>query len=123
MLGVVVMAKYAQTRKRNRDNIVTIVKNIMDRWKMGGFMDLICRPPSINTYALSKIWYKTGCINMREGDVNLITASVKSWLYQPMLAKPSECLLYRKSAEGGRGLDNVGCRARAALTKTFMRQL
>ena len=37
-----------------------------------------------------------------------------------MLAKPSECLLYRKSVEGGLGLHPVGCRARAALTKTFI---
>ena len=87
---------------------------------MGRFMDLIYRPSNINTYALSKILYKTGYIKLREGDVNLITASVKSWLYQPMLAKPSECLLYRKSVEGSVGLHHVRCRARAALTKTFI---
>ena len=37
-----------------------------------------------------------------------------------MLAKPSECILYRKSAEVGLGLHHVGCRAKAALTKTFI---
>ena len=120
MMGVVVTGKYTQIRKRNGDKMVTIIKNIMDRWKTGRFMDLICRPYSINTYALSKIWYKTGCINIRECNVNLITTSVKSWLYQPMLAKPSECILYRMSAEGGLGLHHVACRAKVALTKTFI---
>ena len=37
-----------------------------------------------------------------------------------MLAKSSECLLYRKSAEGCLGLHHVRCRAKAALTKTFI---
>ena len=36
---------------------------------------------------ISKLWYKTSCLDLRVGDSDAITTSVKGWLYQDMLLK------------------------------------
>ena len=45
---------------------------------------------------------------------------VKAGLYQDMLEKPSELLLYRPVEEGGLGLHHVQSKAMASLISTFL---
>ena len=49
-----------------------------------------------------------------------MSSAIKSWIYQPNLAKPTECLLYRQVSEGGLGLYHISCRAKANLIKSFL---
>ena len=58
-------------------------------------------------------------IDMRVGDTNKITSTVKSWIYQPQLVKPQESLLYRDIKEGGLGLLNDMASAKANLIASF----
>ena len=44
------------------------------------------------------------------------------WLYQDMLLKPQEMMLYRQAELGGLGLHNVKLRALAMLVHTFLAQ-
>ena len=67
-------------------------------------MALTSRPWSINSYCLPKLWYRTGCLDLRVGDTDAITSDVKSWLFQDMLLKPEELVTYRKVELGGLGL-------------------
>ena len=55
MVGVEIKAFWVQTRRSNGDILQTKVTNIINAWKSGKFMDLICRPWSVNTYALSLV--------------------------------------------------------------------
>ena len=72
-------------------------------------MPITMRPYSANTYALSKVWFKSGSINLRVSDINTINSSVKSWLYQDLFEKPGEVVLYRSSEDGGLGLLRTPC--------------
>ena len=83
-------------------------------------MPLICRPFSVNSYAISKIWFRTHSVDLRTGDIASITSLCKSYIYQDMLEKPSELVLYRKVDHGGLGLHNIKCKALASLLTTFL---
>ena len=83
-------------------------------------MSLICRPFSLNSFCLSKVWFRTHSVDLRQGDVTAIHSTCKSWLYQNMLEKPSELTLFRPVEEGGLGLHHVRCKALASLISTFM---
>ena len=89
-------------------------------WKSGKFMDLTSRPWSLNSFALSKIWFKCHTVDLRMTDTSSITSKVKSWLYQDQLEKPEEMVLHRPIQMGGLGLHNVTCKAKASLVKTFL---
>ena len=104
----------------NGDIMTKKIKETMDKWKSGRFFPLTSRPWSVNTYALSKLWFRTGCIDIKEGDCKTMSSAIKSWVYQPNLAKPTECLLYCQVSEGGLGLYNNSCRAKANLIKSFL---
>ena len=83
-------------------------------------MPLTMRPYSANVYALSKVWFKCCCINLRSQDIIFINKQVKSWLYQDCLEKPSELVLYRDSKDGGLGLFHVHIRSLALLIRAFL---
>ena len=121
-LGCKLYATYSATRKENGDILKKKVKDQLAGWKAGKFLPLTSRPWSLNTYCLSKLWYKTGCIDLRIGDSNTITSSVKGWLYQDLLQKPQEMMAYRQVELGGLGLHNVKMRAMAMLIHTFLAQ-
>ena len=72
------------------------------------------------SYALSKIWFRTHSVNIRAGDITAINNQCKGYIYQDMLEKPSELVLFRKVEEGGLGLQNVKCKALASLITTFL---
>ena len=83
-------------------------------------MDLISRPWSINSYALSKIWHRAHTVDLRTIDINKINSKVKSWLFQDQLEKPEECVLYRPIYKGGLGMHNIKIRSNSLLIKTFL---
>ena len=83
-------------------------------------MPLVCRPFSLNSYCLSKAWFRTHSVDLRAGDISAYSSACKSWLYQDMLEKPSELLLYRPVEEGGLGLHHVQSKAMASLISTFL---
>ena len=56
------------------------------------------------------------------GDSSAIASSVKGWLYQDMLIKPEEIIMYRQPELGGLGLFNVKVRSMAMLIHTFLSQ-
>ena len=120
MVGVVMKATWSQTRKVNCDMIQSKVNNIINSWKSGKFMDLTSRPWSINTYTLTKIWFKCHTVDLRESDIGTVTSKVKSWLFQDQLEKPQEFVLFRPIIKGGLGMHNVRIKALATLIKTFM---
>ena len=100
-------------------------KRIQDQlgsWKAGKFLPLTSRPWSLNSYCLSKLWYRTSCLDLRAGDCDAITSYFKGWLYQDMLLKPQESMLYRQVDLGGLGVHNVKIRAKSMLIHTFIAQ-
>ena len=119
-VGVELRATFASTRKTNGDILQERIKNTVGPWKAGCFMPLTQRPFSANCYALSKIWFKCSVINLRVQDISAITSQVKSWLYQDLLVKPSELVLYRGIQAGGLGLMSVKMRSLALLVRTFL---
>ena len=119
-VGVGLRATFTQPRKVNGDLIQTRVKNTIGPWRTGRFMPLSQRPFSANCYALSKVWFKCCVVNLRVQDVNGINSLTKSWLYQDLLLKPSELVLFRSTVDGGLDLLNVKVRATALLIRTFL---
>ena len=120
MVGVELKASWLQTRKANGDIIQNRLSNIVNVWKSGKFMDLSCRPWSLNTYALTKVWFRCHTVDLRVSDISSVTSKVKSWLFQDQLEKPEEMILFRPISFGGLGLHNVKFKALASLTRTFM---
>ena len=121
-LGVQLYADYSKTRKANGEALQNKVKDKINSWKSGKFLPLTSRPWSLNSFCLSKLWYRTACIDLRIGDSDTIQSSIKSWLYQDMILKPQEMVLYRPTSLGGLGLHNVKLRAKAMLIHTFLAQ-
>ena len=119
-VGVELKVKYMNTRCENGDILVQMVKNVINTWRGSKFMDLTERAHAINCYAISKIWYRCGFINLREGDVSLILSLVKAWLYHDMCVKPSELALFRPTDRGGLGLMHINTRAQAILIRSFL---
>ena len=120
MVGVDLTATWQATRKKNNDELQMKVNACIGAWKSGKFMPLISRPFSINTYCTSKVWSRTGSIDLRVADGTAISSKLKSYCYQDLLQKPSEVLLYRRVEEGGLGLLHVQSKAQAHLIATFL---
>ena len=120
MLGVKLYTAFTKTRQNNGEILLKIMQEIINRWKRGKFMPFIVRPLSINTYALSKIWYKAGSIDFNGGDLDKITSLCKSWLYADCFLKSEEIILYRPILEGGLGLINISAKSCASLTTSFL---
>ena len=83
-------------------------------------MELSMRPWSVNSYALSKVWFKCGSVDLREGDITAINSSIKSWMYADLLVKPSQAVMCRPSYYGGLGVFSVRHKAQAHLIRTFL---
>ena len=120
MVGVTLMATWQQTRKINGDALQLKIKNTVGPWKAGKFMPITQRGWSLNSYALSKVWFRTKCIDLRVCDIKKITSTCKSWLYQDMFAKPEEMVIHRPQHYGGLGLHSVKYKALAGFITTFM---
>ena len=120
MVGVQLCATWAATRRENGNNLRGKVANLIGCWRTGKFLPLCLRPHSVNTYALSKVWFRSSTVNLREGDYNAINSSIKKWLYSDLLFKPEQLLLYRTVSRGGLGLISVKLKCQAHLLKTFV---
>ena len=83
-------------------------------------MPLLDRPFSVNTFALSKVWFRSYTINLREGDFSSINSSIKRWLYADQFIKPEEMVLLRPIHQGGLGLTSVRHKSLACLLRTFI---
>ena len=120
MLGVRLYSSYTKTRQVNGELMVKEVNNTIRKWKSGKFVPFTSRPISVNTYILSKLWYKTSAIDFRIGDEEKIVSSLKSWIYQDCFLKPEEEILYRRTQCGGLGLHNIAAKGTANLTVSFI---
>ena len=120
MVGVQLRATHTQTRKANGDLLQDRITNTIGPWRGGKFMPLTQRGHSVNTYCLSKLWFRSGSIDLRVLDTAKITSSIKSWIYADQLEKPEELLLYRSRKLGGLNVHNIKLRAMAELIKTFL---
>ena len=120
MLGVKLNASFLQTRKTNCDDLQERVNNVIRPWKGGKFMTLSLRSFSLNTYCLSKLWFKCPSVNLRVCDYTKITSCIKSWLFQDQLEKPEDFVLYRVRRLGGLGLVHVESKSKALLTRSLM---
>ena len=120
MVGVELTASWQTTRKVNNEDLQNRVQNCIGAWKSGKHMPLVSRQYSLNTYCLSKPWFRTCSVDLREGDISAITSKVKSYCYQDLLLKPSEVTLFRQVQDGGLGLQHVRCKALAHLISTFL---
>ena len=90
MVGVTLMATWAKTRKVNGDALQLKIQNTIRPWKSGKFLPITQRGWSLNCFALSKVWFRARCVDLRVGDIKAITSSCKSWLFQDMFEKPAE---------------------------------
>ena len=86
MMGVKLLADYRDSRALNREDL----HRIIGPWKGGKFMPLSQRSHSMNTYYLSKIWFKCPSIELRGTDLAKISLLIKSWLFQDQLEKPED---------------------------------
>ena len=120
MVGVTLMATWTQTKKANGDALQQRIENTIRPWKAGKFMPITQRGWSLNSYALSKVWFKTHCIDLRVCDIKKITSLCKSWLYQDMFAKPEEMVIHRPLHHGGLGLHSIKYKALAGFITTFL---
>ena len=85
MVGVELKATWQQTRKANGDIVQSRVSNTINAWRSGKFVELTARPWSLNSYALTKVWYRSHTVDLRVTDITSITSKVKSWLHQDQL--------------------------------------
>ena len=120
MVGVELRATWTQTRKANGDILQERVSKTINPWRAGKFMPLSMRPSSVNSFVLSKVWFRCGSVDLRVADINAINSSVKSWLYGDMFEKPPEMVMCRPTSNGGLGVHSVKFRAQALLIRTFM---
>ena len=120
MVGVKLMATAQKTRKINCDELQERVQNTIGPWRGGKFMPITSRPHSLNTYCLSKVWFRTSSINLRMCDISKITSSLKSWLFADQLEKPEEFVLHRPRKHGGLGLVHVQSKALSLLITSFL---
>ena len=120
MVGVELRAMHARTRMMKGDKVVKRVQSKLGLWRGGRFTPLTQRPWSLNTYALSKVWYRSNCIDLRVKDIAAISSKIKAWLYMDQFEKPEDIVTYRPISEGGLGLDHVRYKALSRLIKSFL---
>ena len=83
-------------------------------------MPITQRGWSVDSFAFSKVWFRTRCIDLRVCDIKKINSACKSWLYQDTFAKPEESVLYRPHQHGGLGLHTVKFKSLAGFITTFL---
>ena len=120
MVGVKLKPSFIQSRKLNCDEVQEKVNKVVSSWKSGKFMPLSLRSHSINSYCLSKVWFRCPSVNLRGCDSEKITTTLKSWLFQDQLLKPEDFVLYRPRHLGGLGLVHVKTKALALQIRSFM---
>ena len=74
----------------------------------------------MNSYRLSKVWFRCHSVDLRAADILAINRNVKSWLYADMFEKPSEAVMFRPTSYGGLGVLCPKFRALACLIRSFL---
>ena len=120
MVGVELTACWMRTRQVNCEELRSRVQKTVGSRRSGKFNSLVTRPYSLNSYCLSKLWFKTSSLDLRASDVTFLHTKAKSYIYQDLLQKPSELVLFRPTDKGGFGLQHVQCKAMAHLIVTFL---
>ena len=120
MVGVQLCNLWSSTRRKNGETLQQKIKNLSGSWRAGKFMPLCLRPYSANTFALSKVWFRSATVNLRGSDFSVINSSIKKWLYADLLLNPEEVILFRPVSLGGLGLTSVKLKSMAFLIKTFL---
>ena len=64
MIGVELRATWTQTRKHNGEALQSRVDNTIKLWRSGKFMNLTMRSWSLNTYFLTKPWFRTHSVDL-----------------------------------------------------------
>ena len=108
------------TRKMNSELLVTKVSKIINLWKSGHHMSFLDHSHAINALVLSKVWYIASCVPPRQGDIQKIVTSIKSFLYQDQFLRPSDLVAYRSTEHGGLGLTHTLSRCQALIIKSFL---
>lgn len=121
-LGVKLARTTTKSRSINGEEMTNRVRNKIASYKAGRHSPLICRPYVINTYVMSKVVYRSGVLNIRAKDTDTIQSAAKQWLYQDLLLRPPETLLYREEELGGLGMVHAASRCKANLIRTFVQQ-
>ena len=83
-------------------------------------MPLTQRPFSANTYCMSKIWFRSTSINLRESDIKTLNSNIKSWIFADQLESPEEIVLHRPRNKGGLNLVNLRFKALAEMIRSFL---
>merc|ERR1712055_207246 len=120
MLGIELYSNWSQTRRANGEIVKKNLSNTINPWKGGKFMPITSRPWSLNSFALSKVWFKCNSIDLRVGDIKAISSNIKSWLYVDLSEKPSEYIMCRPICHGGLGIISPKHRSLACLIRTFL---
>ena len=66
-LGCRLYADYSTSRRENGEDLKKKIKDQILSWKAGKFLPLALQPWSLNTYCLSKLWYRAACLDPRQG--------------------------------------------------------
>ena len=120
MLGVKLTSCNSLTVRMNGEEAQKRVENTVRIWSSGKFVSLYLRPLLVNSFCLSKIWYKTHSLQLRQSDIASIESNCKKYIYKGMLLKPEPEILYRPRAAGGLGLIDPTCKALACMIKTLI---
>ena len=120
MIGVKLTGSYQKTRKLNCDELQDKIKNIIGAWRGGKFMPLTDRPHSLNTFCLSKVWFRCASVNLRVCDVSKISSNIKSWLFGDQLERTEEFVLHLPRKLGSLSLADVQYKALSLLIRTFL---
>ena len=120
MVGVELTVCWMRTRQQNCDELTNRVKNTVGAWRSGKFNPLVSRSCSLNSYCLSKIWFRTHSVDIRSSDTDFFHSKCRSYMFQNMLLKPAEIVLFRPTIQGGLGLHHVRSMASANLISTFL---
>ena len=107
-------ATWTQTRKINGDSVQDKVSMVIGSWRSGKFMPLTMRPTSINSYGLSKVWFRCCSVDLRVADIMSRNSSVKSWLYADKM------IMCRPVKFSGLGELSVKHKALACLINAFI---
>ena len=120
MLGVTLKATFTATRAANGDATQKKYSNAVNPWMSGRFMPLTDRSWSINTYAMSKVWYKSHCVPLRQADINHIDKTTRKWLYADSFLKPADIIKTRSKYTGGLNIFHVKSKSIATFIKSFL---
>ena len=82
--------------------------------KSGKFMDLTSKL-TVNTYVISKCLLISHSVHLRISDISNLSSKVKSWVFQDILEKPQELVLFMVAL-----VCSVFYKSLACLIRTFM---